>query len=69
MIYQELLQGTPVFKVHDDGTETVEYKPPTSKELRAAREIERLRGAIQLLQTQLHGHFQPAEEVTNETST
>lgn len=41
-IIQELKQGTPRFQVKEDGSETVEYKPPTSKELRAARALEAL---------------------------
>jgi hypothetical protein len=39
MIYDELMQGTPIFRVKDDGSETIEVKPPTSKEIRAARHI------------------------------
>jgi hypothetical protein len=55
MIYDELMQGTPIFKVQEDGTETIEWRPPTSKELRAANAIkatlEQYNGLLRALET------------------
>lgn len=43
-----------VFKMNEDGTETVEYRPPTSLQLRAARQIQQLVEVIRGLETALN---------------
>lgn len=42
MLYEALTQGTQTFKVQEDGTETVEHRPPTTLHLHAARHIKQL---------------------------
>jgi len=54
MIQQELRSPIKIFKVQDDGTETVEYKPPTSLMLRAANHIDQLIKTIEVLQIELN---------------
>lgn len=46
-IIQELLQGSPKFTYGENGEEYVEYRPPTSKELRAARHIEQTHKSLE----------------------
>ena len=41
-IIAELREGSVKFKVQEDGTETYERRPPTSKDLRAATSISNL---------------------------
>lgn len=59
MLHDELKQGTVVFTVQEDGSETVAHRPPTARDLRVARELEtlhqqaqQLMGAYQQLQNQ-----------------
>jgi hypothetical protein len=42
MLHDELMQGTTKFIVQEDGTETIEVRPPTARELRAGRQIKRM---------------------------
>lgn len=61
MLYEALTQGTPHFKVQDDGTETVEHRPPTTLHLHAARHIKALTDQLNQLgvaHTQLQQHYQ-----------
>jgi hypothetical protein len=53
-IIQELMSPQKVFKMNEDGTETVEYRPPTSLQLRAARQIQQLVEVIRGLETALN---------------
>lgn len=64
-IIQELKTGTPIFKVLEDGTETVELKPPTSKELRAARALESLHHQLQGMARSLESLQRQLETVEN----
>ncbi len=41
---------TPIFKVQDDGTETVDWKPPTARDYQAQREFEQLAAVCQGLE-------------------
>jgi len=43
MLDDELMQGTIKFIVQQDGTETIEVRPPTARELRAGRQLKRLK--------------------------
>lgn len=61
MIYEQLTQGTAIFKVQEDGTETVEHKPPTTLHLQAARMIKQQHDQLQQLgqaHIQLQQHYQ-----------
>ena len=49
MIYDELMAGRVSFIVNPDGTESFQTHAPTSKELRAAREIKKLAEQLQQL--------------------
>lgn len=53
MIVQQLRGPQKTFLVKEDGTETVEYRPPTSLMLRAASIIEQLDRSIAVLQLEL----------------
>lgn len=53
-ILEELTGPQKTFKVLEDGTETVEYRAPTSLMLRAASIIQQLDKAVQVLQLELH---------------
>jgi len=53
MITQELRSPVKIFKVQDDGTETVDVRPPTSLMLRAANHIDQLNRTVQVLQLEL----------------
>ena len=39
MLHDELMQGTTKFIVQEDGSETIEARPPTARDLRAGREL------------------------------
>jgi hypothetical protein len=54
MIQQELRSPIKIFKVQEDGTETVELKAPTSIMLRAANHIDQLTRTIEVLQIELN---------------
>lgn len=54
MIVEELRGPQKTFKVLEDGTETVEYRAPTSLMLRAAATIEQLQRTIQVLQIEIN---------------
>lgn len=54
MIVQELRSPVKTFKVLEDGTETVEIRPPNSLMLRAANHIDQLNRTVQVLQLELH---------------
>jgi hypothetical protein len=55
MIQQELRSPIKIFKVqNEDGTETVELRPPTSLMLRAANHIDQLTRTIEVLQIELN---------------
>jgi len=54
MIQQELRSPIKIFKVQEDGSETVELKPPTSLMLRAANHIDQLIKTIEVLQIELN---------------
>lgn len=43
----KLTDPTPIFKVQDDGTETVDYKPPTARDYQAQRYLEQLVATVQ----------------------
>lgn len=62
MIYDELMAGSLKFSVAEDGTEQIERRPPTSKDLRAAR-------GLQSLSTQLNqlGIAYQQLQVTNDS--
>lgn len=55
-IIQQLSQPKPHFVVQSDGTETVDWRPPTALDLRAARTIQelvlKLQGLERAIQTQ-----------------
>lgn len=68
-IEQELRQGTVKFTVQEDGTETIERRPPTARDIRAANEIARLRFLVDSLSRQFNGITKPVEEVKNATNT
>lgn len=53
MILQELRSPQKTFHVADDGTETVEYRPPTNLMLRAASTIEQLSRTVEVLNLEL----------------
>lgn len=53
-IIQELTEPQKIFRVQEDGSETVEYKAPTSLQLRAARTIQELIQVIQGLERSLN---------------
>lgn len=53
-IIEELTGPQKIFKVESDGSETVEYRAPTSLQLRAARTIQELVQVIQGLERSLH---------------
>ena len=42
MLHDELMQGTQKFIVQEDGSETIELRPPTQRDLRAGRELKTL---------------------------
>lgn len=54
MIVDQLRQPQKIFKVQEDGTETVEYRPPTAIMLHAANIIQQLERSIQVLQIELN---------------
>ena len=54
MIVDQLRQPQKTFKVQEDGTETVEYRPPTAIMLHAANTIQQLERSIQVLQLELN---------------
>ena len=54
MIVQELRSPQKTFKVLEDGTETVEYRAPTSLMLRAANTIEQLQRTVQVLEIEIN---------------
>lgn len=54
MIVDQLRQPQKTFKVQEDGTETVEYRPPTAVMLHAASVIEQMERSIQVLQLELN---------------
>jgi len=55
MIQQELRSPIKIFMVqNEDGTETVELRPPTSLMLRAANHIDQLTRTIEVLQIELN---------------
>ena len=54
MIVDQLRQPQKIFKVQEDGTETVEYRPPTALMLHAANVIQQLERNIQVLQIELN---------------
>ena len=54
MIVDQLRSPQKIFKVQEDGTETVEYRPPTSVMLQAANTIQQLERTIQVLQIELN---------------
>ncbi len=61
MLYEQLTQGTAHFKVQEDGTETVEHRPPTQLHLQAARAIKQLTDQLNhlgLAHNQLQQHYQ-----------
>lgn len=69
MIYDQLTQPTPQFTVHDDGTETVSYRPPTSLQLQAARAIKDLHTQLQQLSV-AHNQLQHFyQQLSNEHET
>lgn len=53
MIVDQLRSPQKIFKVQEDGTETVEYRPPTALMLHAANVIQQLERNIQVLQIEL----------------
>lgn len=53
MIVDQLRSPQKIFKVQEDGTETVEYRPPTALMLHAANIIQQLERSIQVLQIEL----------------
>lgn len=53
-IVEELRGPQKTFKVMEDGSETVEYRPPTSLQLRAASVIQQQERTIQVLQLELN---------------
>ena len=54
MIVDQLRSPQKIFKVQEDGTETVEYRPPTAVMLHAANIIQQLERSIQVLQIELN---------------
>lgn len=69
MLYEALTQGTATFKVQEDGTETVEHRPPTTLHLQAARHIKQLTDQLNQLSvahTQLQQHYQQLLEHTQQ---
>lgn len=54
MIVDQLRSPQKIFKVQEDGTETVEYRPPTAIMLHAANIIQQLERNIQVLQIELN---------------
>lgn len=73
MIYDELMAGRVSFQVNPDGTETHQTHAPTSRELRAAREIKKLAEQLQQLgvahqqlQNLNHQLFQELEHYRNQ---
>ena len=54
MIVDQLRSPQKIFKVQEDGTETVEYRPPTALMLHAANVIQQLERNIQVLQIELN---------------
>ena len=54
MIVDQLRSPQKIFKVMEDGTETVEYRPPTALMLHAANIIQQLERSIQVLQIELN---------------
>lgn len=52
-IIEELKGPQKTFKVLEDGTETVEYRPPTALMMRAANVIQQLERTVQVLQIEL----------------
>lgn len=52
-IVEHLRSPQKTFKVGEDGTETVEYRPPTSLMLQAANTIQQLERTVQVLQIEL----------------
>lgn len=54
MIVDQLRSPQKIFKVQEDGTETVEYRPPTAIMLHAANVIQQLERSIQVLQIELN---------------
>ena len=59
---QQLTQGTPKFTTSEDGSETMELRPPTVKELRAARELEK----AMMVNQQMGMSYQQLERAQNE---
>lgn len=53
MIIDQLRSPQKTFKVQEDGSETVEYRPPTALMLHAANVIEQMDRAIKVLQLEL----------------
>jgi len=53
-ILEELTGPQKTFRVLEDGSETVEYRPPTSVMLRAASIIKQMDQSIKVLQLELH---------------
>jgi hypothetical protein len=54
MIVDQLRSPQKIFKVSEDGSETVEYRPPTAVMLQAANTIQQLERTIQVLQLELN---------------
>lgn len=52
-IIEELRGPQKTFKVLEDGTETVECRPPTALMMRAANVIQQLERTVQVLQIEL----------------
>jgi hypothetical protein len=53
-ILEELTGPQKIFKVQEDGSETVEYRPPNAVMLRAASIIKQMDQSIKVLQLELH---------------
>lgn len=65
MLHDELMQGTTKFIVQEDGSETIEARPPTARDLRAGRELKVLHeqlNNIMIAYNQLQAQHQALQE-------
>lgn len=65
MLHDELLQGTQKFIVQEDGSETIEVRPPTARDLRAGRELKAMHeqlNNIMIAYNQLQAQHQALQE-------
>ena len=46
MLHDELMQGTKKFIFQEDGSETIEIRPPTARDLRAGRELKAMHESL-----------------------